>query len=137
MTQIREIMSRGVDLVDPDTTIEEAARRMLDDDVGVLPVGDNDRLVGVITDRDIVVRAVASGLDTHSSKVSQAMSDKVFYCYEDQPLDDVLKNMGHLQVRRLPVVNQEKRLVGMISIGDLSLDAPAEQVGKALHAIST
>src|SRR5688572_12419394 len=99
--QIREIMTRDVKLINPQDPIREAARRMRDEDIGSLPVADGDRLVGYVTDRDIVIRAIA-GSGNADSPVREAMTDKVLYCFEDEPVERVAKNMAENQVRRLP-----------------------------------
>lgn len=103
----------------PDATIQEAARTMKEIDAGFLPVGENDRLIGMITDRDLAVRAIAEGMGPRTP-VREVMTREVCYCYEDEDLDDVASQMSDLQVRRLPVLNRDKRLVGVISLGDIS-----------------
>ena len=103
-------------------------------DAGVLPVGENDRLVGMITDRDIAIRAVAEGMGPQT-KVREVMSREVKYCFEDEDLDDVTDNMGELQLRRLPVLNREKRLVGIVSLGDVAVGHAAD-ASEALQGIS-
>jgi CBS domain-containing protein len=133
--KVSEAMSSKVKLASPQQTIREAARMMKEIDAGVLPVGDNDRLVGMITDRDIAVRAVAEGKGP-DTPVSDVMSQEVKYCFEDEELDDVAHNMADIQVRRLPVLNREKRLVGMISLGDLAEAEGASPAGEALRGIS-
>jgi len=127
-------MTSEVRIVSPDQTIKEAAKIMADIDAGVLPVGENDRLVGIITDRDIAIRGVAEGKGP-DAKVREIMSKEVKYCFEDEDIDDVLENMGDLQVRRLPVLSREKRLVGIVSLGDLAGNE-AEEAGEALSSIS-
>jgi CBS domain-containing protein len=131
---VQECMTKNVELTDPNATIRAAAEKMRDGDFGMLPIGENDRLVGTITDRDITIRAVAEGLDPESAKVRDVMSSRVLYCFEDQDAKDVARNMGMNQVRRLPVLNREKRLVGIVSLGDLTV-AP-DTVGEALKDIS-
>lgn len=133
--QIREIMTRDVKLISPQDSIRAAAGRMRDDDIGSLPVADGDRLVGYITDRDIVIRALADSGDADSS-VGKVMSDRILYCFEDEAVEDVAKNMAQNQVRRLPVLTREKRLCGIVALGDIAshgADKPAEQ---ALEGIS-
>ena len=103
----------------PDATLQQAARTMKVIDSGFLPVGENDRLVGMITDRDLAVRAIADGMDP-DTPVREVMTREVCYCFEDEDLDDVAVQMSDLQVRRLPVLNRQKRLVGVISLGDIS-----------------
>lgn len=124
--KIAAIMTRDVRVASPDQSIREAAQWMADLGVGLLPVGENDSLVGVITDRDIAVRAVASGLSADTA-IGDVMSPEVMYCFEDQAIDEVANNMYEIQVRRLPVLNREKRLVGIVSLGDFALkaDGPA------------
>ena len=117
--QVSQAMTREVRIATPGQSIREAAKLMGELDAGSLPVGDNDRLVGMITDRDIAIRAVAAGKDPNTP-VRDVMSAEVKYCFEDEELDHVAKNMADIQVRRLPVVNREKRLVGIISLGDLA-----------------
>jgi CBS domain-containing protein len=133
--QIREVMTQEVRLVRPSDTIEDAASAMAEMDIGLLPVTDEDRLVGMITDRDIAVRAVASGLGPET-KVSDVMTADVKYCFDDQDAEDVAENMGDIQVRRLPVVDRDKRLVGIVSLGDIACTVKSPAVGHALSGIS-
>ena len=135
MKKIAEIMTHGAELTSPDATVAEAARKMAAEDVGFLPVGENDRMVGMITDRDIAVRAVAAGKEPNRTKVREIMTDRVLYCFEDEDADAAIANMSKLQVRRLPVVNRDKRLVGIISIGDLATKHSAQKAGKALGSV--
>jgi CBS domain-containing protein len=132
--QIRDIMTRPVELAAPDDTIREAARKMAAMDCGILPVGENDRLVGMISDRDIVTRAVAEGFDPDECYVREIMSPDVMWCYEDETADDLARNMAALQVKRLPVLNRDKRLVGIVSLGDLALVEPAQRQAQAALA---
>jgi CBS domain-containing protein len=124
-----------VQLVTPDKTLREAAALMKKIDAGVLPVSEKDKLVGMITDRDIVIRGVAEGKGP-DAKVRDAMSTEVRYCFEDEDVDHVAKNMAELQVRRLPVMNREKRLVGIVSLGDLATEGSLPKTAQALHGIS-
>jgi len=128
-------MTSEVRVASPDQTIREAAQLMAELDAGALPVAENDRLVGMITDRDIAVRAVAEGLPA-DTPVSEIMSHEVLYCFEDQALDDVARNMGQVQVRRLPVVNRDKRLVGIVSFADLARTEQPTTVGRAVSHVS-
>ena len=135
--QIREVMTSDVRLVDPATTLKDAAQMMREGDFGLLPIGENDRLVGTITDRDITIRAVASGKDPNSTTVRDAMSEGIFYCFEDQSVDEVAEMMGDKQVRRMPVLNRDKRLVGIVALGDLATERGADDdAGEALSEIS-
>ena len=135
--QIREVMTSDVRLVDPGTTLKDAAQMMREGDFGLLPIGENDRLVGTITDRDIAIRAVASGKDPNSATVRDAMSEGIFYCFDDQSVDEVAAMMGDKQVRRMPVLNRDKRLVGIVALGDLATKRGADdEAGEALSQIS-
>lgn len=133
--KVREVMTKDVAVANPDQGIGDAARTMAECDAGALPVGDNDRLVGVITDRDIAIRAVARRLSP-DTPVREVMSKEVLYCYEDEELEQVAKNMGDNQVRRLPVVSREKRLVGIVSFGDVSRNVERGTAGEAIAEIS-
>lgn len=133
--KISKCMTRDVKLVSPTQTIREAARMMAELDAGVLPVQQDDRLVGMITDRDIAVRAVAEG-KSPDTLVQDVMSNEVLYCFDDQEIEDVARNMGEVKVRRLPVVNRDKRLVGIISIGDLALKEEQTMTGSVVAHIS-
>ncbi|HYC43945.1 MAG TPA: CBS domain-containing protein [Burkholderiales bacterium] len=133
--KVSDAMSRDVKVANPTQSIRDAARMMAEIDAGVLPVGENDRLVGMITDRDIAIRAVAEG-KSPDTKVSDVMSREVLYCFEDQNVEDVSRNMGEEKVRRMPVVNRDKRLVGIISFGDLARSEQATTAGKTIAEIS-
>jgi CBS domain-containing protein len=133
--QVRQVMTEKVSFVDPDTRIPEVALIMRDEDIGSTPVVENDRLVGMVTDRDIVIRVVAENKDPRAVTARDVMSPKVLYCFDDQTVEDVLENMGDNQIRRLPVVNRDKRLVGVVSLGDLS-KAASSKAGDALEEIS-
>jgi CBS domain-containing protein len=134
--KVKEAMTRDVRLVRPDQTIREAAHLMAELDIGCLPVEENDRMVGMITDRDIAVRAVSEGRGPETS-VREVMSRDVKYCYDDQSVEEVTSNMADIRVRRLPVVNRNKRLVGILSLGDLAVDESAQdEAGEALGGIS-
>jgi CBS domain-containing protein len=132
--KVNDVMSRDVHLAKPDDSIREIAKKMAKEDIGFMPVGDHDRLVGTITDRDIVVRAIAIGKDG-DARVRDVMSKEVMYCYADQEMDDVVQNMGNIQVRRLPVVDRNKRLVGVVSLADAALNDDPESVGVAMTGI--
>ena len=121
--KVKDIMSTDVDTVAPESTLRDAAERMNALDVGVLPVCANDRLVGVVTDRDITVRATAEGLDPFATQVVDIMSkDDLITCFEDQDVEEAARIMSDKQVRRLPVLSHDRRLVGIVSLGDLALD---------------
>jgi len=133
--KVSKCMTRDVELVSPTQTIRDAAQMMADLDAGALPVQQDDRLVGMITDRDIAVRAVAQG-KSPETPVRDVMSPEVLYCFDDQEIEDVSRNMGEVKVRRLPVVNRDKRLVGIVSIGDLALKEEQTLTGSTLARIS-
>ena len=133
--QVSKLMTRDVKLITPSQTIRDAAQMMLELDAGALPVQQDDRLVGMITDRDIAVRAVAEG-KSPDTPVGEIMSSEVLYCFDDQEIKDIARNMGEVKVRRLPVVNREKRLVGIVSLGDLALNKEPELTASAVTNIS-
>jgi CBS domain-containing protein len=133
--RVAEVMTRDVRLIEPNQTIRDAARLMAEMDAGIMPVREGDRLVGMITDRDIAVRAVAQGRGP-DTPVREVMTDEVKYCYEDDDTNDVARNMADIQVRRLPVLTREKRLVGIISLGDMALSDEAGKAGEAVAGIS-
>lgn len=133
--QVKEAMSDDVRISSPNQTIREAAKMMVEIDAGCLPVGEDDRLVGMITDRDIAVRAVAQGKGP-DTPVGEVMSrEQVLYCYDDEDIDHVAQNMSEQRVRRLPVVNREKRLVGIVSLGDVAIKEKRAG-GKAVSGVS-
>lgn len=117
---VKECMSKNVTLGRPDMTLFEAAKKMRDGHFGILPIEENDKLVGMITDRDITIRSVAEGKNPQEAKVRDIMSDQVLYCYDDQSIETVAQNLGDNQIWRLPVVNRQKRLVGILSMADLA-----------------
>lgn len=133
---VSDCMTREVTVVSPNDTVQEAARMMAQIDAGILPVAENDRLVGMITDRDIAIRAVAAGKDPSQCRVRDAMTTEVRYCFEDEPISEVADNMAELQVRRLPVVSREKRLVGIVSLCDIAREHEARHAGEALQGIA-
>ena len=133
--KVSDAMSRDVQVASPTQSIRNAAKVMAKIDAGVLPVGEHDRLIGIITDRDIAIRAVAEG-KAPTTKVRDIMSDEVLYCFEDQDLDEVARNMSIMKIRRLPVVNRDKRLVGIISFGDLAGNEDPSTAGQAISEIS-
>jgi len=118
--RVSEAMTREVRVATPGQSIREVAKVMAEIDAGAMPVGENDKLVGMITDRDIAIRGIGQGKGPDTPVRDVMSTDTVLYCYEDEELDHVAKNMGDEQVRRLPVVNREKRLVGIVSLGDVA-----------------
>jgi len=134
--QVKDAMTNDVELASPTQTIRQAALLMGECDCGVLPVADKDRLVGMITDRDIAIRAVAAGKGPRTL-VREIMSPEVLYCFEDQDLDEVATNLADIKVRRLPVMSRDKRLVGILSLGDMACKANgSDPAAEALKSIS-
>ena len=133
--RVSEAMTREVRVANPTQTIRDVAKMMAEIDAGALPVGENDRLVGMITDRDIAIRAVAQGKGP-DTPVRDVMSKDIKYCYEDEDLEHVAENMGDLQVRRLPVVNREKRLVGIVALGDIARHEDHHTTGETTADVS-
>jgi CBS domain-containing protein len=133
--RVSEALTRDVRLTRPDEPIQNAARIMAEIDAGIVPVSDGDRLVGMITDRDIAVRAVAAGKGPQTP-IREVMSAEVKYCFEDEDLDHVTHNMADIKVRRLPVLNRDKRLVGIISLGDVAVMQDGHYAETALSGIS-
>jgi CBS domain-containing protein len=133
--KISECMTRDVQLANPDMSLREAASLMGMCDAGALPVGKNDRLVGMLTDRDIAIRGMAQGLGP-DSKVRDAMSREVRWCFEDDNVEDCLQTMADEQIRRMPVLSRAKRLVGIVSLGDLTEATQPQLAGQTLSAIS-
>ena len=124
MPIVNEIMSTEVQLIAPTATLRQAAQMMLDQDVGALPVCEGSRLLGMVTDRDITVRGVAAGLSPETACVADVMTQTLEFCTEDQDTQDVMQTMGHAQVRRLPVVNMDGDMVGIVSLGDMARRQP-------------
>ena len=133
--KVAEAMTRDVLLGRPDASLRDIARLMSENDVGVVPIGDNDRLVGMITDRDLTVRGLAEGKGP-GTPVREIMSETVKYCFEDEELDVVARTMGELQMRRLPVLDRNNRLVGIVSLGDIAANAAESLAGEALRRVS-
>jgi CBS domain-containing protein len=135
--QLKDIMTPEVEVISPEATIQEAAQRMQNLDVGPLPVCDGDRLVGMLTDRDITVRVVAEGWDPTTTKVRQAMTAEIIYGFEDQDIQEAARLMEQYQIRRLPILNRDKRLVGIAALGDLAVrTANPVLAGEVLEQVS-
>jgi CBS domain-containing protein len=133
--RVSEAMSRDVRLANPGQSIRDVAKIMAEIDAGAMPVQENDRLVGMITDRDIAVRAVALGKGPDTPVRDVMSTEQVLYCFEDEDLDHVAQNMGEQRVRRLPVVSREKRLVGIVSLGDVATNE-RKAGGRAVSGVS-
>ena len=133
--KVRDIMTPDVKIASPKDTLQHAAQMMEAIDCGLLPVGEDDRLVGMLSDRDITLRAVARGKAPDRCTVGEVMSHDIKFIYEDETLEDASRTMSELKIRRLPVLNRKKRLVGILSLGDLALNAK-DNAGKALKDVS-
>jgi len=133
--KISEAMTREVRVAGPEETIRQAAKMMASLDAGVLPVGEDDHLIGMITDRDIAIRGIAQGKGP-KTKVREVMTKDVKYCFDDQEVEEVTRNMANIQVRRLPVLNRDKRLVGILSLGDIAISVDGNGAAEALRGIS-
>lgn len=133
--QVSDAMTTDIKISNPGQSIRDAARTMAEIDAGALPVGENDRLVGMITDRDIAIRAVAAGKGP-DTPVREVMTQEVKYCFDDDDVEDVAQNMADVKVRRLPVLNKQKRIVGVLSLGDIALADGPKNAGSALCGIS-
>ncbi|MGE5548506.1 MAG: CBS domain-containing protein [Solirubrobacterales bacterium] len=135
--QVRECMTKDVKIINPDMTIRDAAGLMGEQDTGFLPVGENDRLVGTLTDRDITLRAVGQGCDPNTTRVRDAMSKQIVYCFDDQDTREAAELMAERQIRRLAVLNHDKRLVGVVSLGDIADRAhDSDAAERALEEVS-
>jgi CBS domain-containing protein len=135
--QLKDVMTRRVEVIRPDATLEEAAGKMKSLDVGSLPVCDGERLVGMITDRDITLRATAEGYLPGLTQVHKVMTEDVQWCYEDEGLESAAEVMERAQIRRLPVIDRSKRLVGIVSLGDLAVRANDQDLsGEILEEVS-
>lgn len=136
--KVKEITTRNPQCINADASLCEAAKKMKSLDVGILPVCDHDRLVGTVTDRDITVRGVAEGADPTRAKVRQVMSHGIVYCFENQSIEGAAQIMEENQIRRLPVLDEQKRLVGIITLGDLAVRSHQERlVGEVLERVSS
>jgi CBS domain-containing protein len=134
--KVKDVMHRGVEWVEPETPIAEIARKMLDEDIGSVPVGENDRLVGMVTDRDIVTRGLARVKNCLDLVAKDVMSKPIVYARADEDLDDALHIMVKNQIRRLPVIDENKRLVGILSLGDISVKAGRDLAGEVMRSVS-
>ncbi len=135
-THVSDVMTRGVRALSPKDTVVMAAQAMQELDVGAIPVCNDERLVGIVTDRDLVLRGVAQARLDGNTPIDDVMSRQPLWCFEDQPVDDVLAYMRKAQVRRVPVIDRENRLVGMVSLGDLAFKGDEDLAGSALRSIS-
>jgi isoamylase len=135
MKKISEVMTRNIHIASPNQTIRDVAAEMAQEDIGSLPVGENDRLIGMITDRDIALRAVAKGLQP-DTPVRQVMSSDIKYCFDDDDVQQVARNMAELHVRRLPVVSRDKRLVGIVALSNIASCGDKKATDQMLRGVA-
>ncbi len=134
--KVSEAMHEGVEWMGPETPLGELARKMRDEDIGAIPIGENDRLIGMVTDRDIVVRGLTERRDVAGMTAKDVMTEGIVYCYANEELGDALRIMEEKKIRRLPVMNENKRMVGILSLGDVSSAASHELAGELAAAVS-
>jgi CBS domain-containing protein len=134
--KVKDAMHKGVDWVSPDTPVAELAKLMRDHDVGAIPIGENDRLVGMVTDRDIVCKGLAQdNFDPHGAIARDVMTAEIHCCREDDDLAKAVRHMEELRVRRLPVINKSKRMVGILSLGDVSHSVSADLLSESSESL--
>jgi len=134
--KVKEVMHTGVTWVAPDMVVAEVAKKMRDEDIGAVPVGENDRLIGMVTDRDITCRGVAEGADPKNLTARDVMSEGIIFCRDEEEVDDAIRIMEDKKIRRLPVLDDKKRMVGMLSLGDVSSKVPESMSGEVMRAVS-
>jgi CBS domain-containing protein len=135
--KVKDVMHKGVDWVSPDTPVTELAKLMRDHDVGAIPIGENDRLVGMVTDRDIVCKGLAQdNFDPRATTARDVMTAEIHCCREDEDLAKAVRHMEELKVRRLPVINKNKRMIGILSLGDVSHSAPSDLLSECIKGVS-
>lgn len=135
--KVKEAMHRGAEWVEAATPVTDVARKMRELDVGAIPIGENDKLIGMVTDRDITLRAVADGKDTSKLTARDVMSKGIVYCHESEDVEDAVRIMEQKRIRRLPVLNEQKRLVGMLALGDIAHSASRQIAGETLTAVAS
>ena len=135
--KVKEAMHKGVDWVSPDTPVTELAKLMREHDIGAIPIGEHDRLVGMVTDRDIVCKGLAQdNFDIHGATARDVMTPGIHCCSDDDDLAKAVRHMEELKVRRLPVINKNKRMIGMLSLGDVGQAAPIELLSECVKSVS-
>ncbi|MEO1205482.1 MAG: CBS domain-containing protein [Pseudomonadota bacterium] len=133
---VKEAMHKGVAWMPPNTPVEKLARKMQDLDIGAIPIGEDDKLIGMVTDRDIVIKGLTNGADISGMTARDVMTRGIIYCRDSEDLGDALRIMEDKKIRRLPVINEHKRMVGMLSLGDVSHAASREMTGELTAAVS-
>ena len=134
--KVREAMHEGVEWVEPETTVKTLAQKMREHDIGAIPIGENDRLVGMVTDRDIVVRGCAEGADSNSLTARDIMTKGIVFCRDNEDVDDAVRIMEQKKIRRLPVLDKDRRMVGMLALGDVSHATSHEVTGEVTAAVT-
>lgn len=134
--KVKDAMHKGAEWVQPNTPVSDLARRMREHDIGALPVGENDKLIGMVTDRDIVCRGLTNGKDVAKLTARDLMTKTIVWCRDDEDLDDAIRIMEDKRIRRLPVIDKNKRMVGMLSLGDVSHSGKSKLSGELLTAVS-
>jgi len=134
--KLNQIMTRDVEIIHPDDTLETAAQKMRDRDIGFLPVCDGDRLIGVLTDRDLIMRALAEGKESKTTLGSDLVTSPAIYCFDDQSVDEAAKLMHDNQIRRIVILGRDKRMVGVVSLGDLAMNIDDKKSGDVLQSVS-
>lgn len=135
--KVKDVMHKGVDWVSPDTPVVELAKLMREHDIGAIPIGDNDQLVGMVTDRDIVCKGIAgNSFDPGRTKAREIMTQGIHCCREDDDLSKAVQHMESLKIRRLPVINKSKRMVGMLALGDISSSASSDMISECVKSVS-
>lgn len=134
--KVRDAMHEGVTWVGPEAAISDLARKMRDENIGSIPVGENDRLIGMVTDRDIAIKALADGKDVSAMTARDVMSGPILYCRAEEDIEDAARLMETYQVRRLPVIDENKRMIGMLSVGDIASCAGRGLTGEVVQNVA-
>ena len=134
--QVKDAMHRGATWVGPETTLNELAKKMRDEDIGSIPIGENDRLIGMVTDRDIALRGMADGRDVQSLTARDVMTSPIIYCRAEEDIGDAIRIMEGEGVRRLPVIDENKRMVGILALGDIADCAPRDMSAEVVQAVT-
>ena len=134
--KLNQIMTRDVEVIHPDDTLQTAAEKMRSRDIGFLPVCDGDRLIGVLTDRDLITRALAEGTESKAMLGRDLVTSPAIYCFDDQNVDEAAKLMHDNQIRRLVVLSRDKQMVGVVSLGDLAMNIDDKKSGDVLQSVS-
>ena len=135
--KVKDAMHKGVDWVSPDTPVTELAKLMCEHDIGAIPIGENDRLIGMVTDRDIVCKGlVQDSFDARRATARDVMTPGIHCCHDDDDLAKAVRHMEKLQVRRLPVINKSRRMIGILSLGDISNSAPGDLLSECVKSVS-